>query len=147
LALAAFYGLCVPGVSSGKIKQTFPTTSLIPLTEAQRREYAGAIKDQDTAFRVKSDDHFVLVTTKESHCHVITGNGDTQAARDAFVVSLKNAGGVEEASLSSTENPGLLEVRGIIWTNPQHDGVVVGFTADKSGDKGFYAWAFGIHKD
>jgi hypothetical protein len=147
LALSVFFGLCVPGVSSGKIKQTMSTDLLVPLTSAERTEFAGAIKGEDAAFRVKSERYFVLVTTKGGHCHVLTGEGDTQAAKDSFLVSLKKAGGSEDIDLEPTKNPNLIEGRGIIWTNPQHDGVVVGFTADKVGDKGFYAWAFGIHKD
>lgn len=147
LALSAFFGLCVPGVSSGKIEQTMSTDVLVPLTPAERAKYAGAIEGEETAFRVKSEDHLVLLTTKGGHCHVITGNGDTESAKEAFVESLKKTGGSEDEDLASTRDPHLLEVRGIIWTKRQHDGVVVGFTADKAGDKGFYAWAFGIHKD
>ena len=120
---------------------------LIPLTNAEHHEFAGAIEGEDTAFRVKSDNHLVLLTTKVGHCHVLTADGDTQAARDAFLTSLKSAGGSEDEDMASIKDLTLLEVRGIIWTNPQHDGVVVGFTANKSGNKGFYAWAFGIHKD
>ena len=120
---------------------------LVPLSPHERTQYAGAIKGTDTAFRLKSERQFVLLTTKERHCHVITGNGDTQAAKQAFVESLRKVGGREDEDLASTRNRDLLEVRGIIWTKLQHDGVVVGFTADKAGDKGFYAWAFGIHKD
>jgi hypothetical protein len=145
LALTAFFGLCVPGVSNGKIEQKLPTAMLIPLTDAERHEYAGAIEGEDTAFRIKSDKYQILLTTKAGHCHVITSDGDTQSARDVFVSSLKVAGGNEE-DMGPT-NSALLEVRGIIWTTPQHDGVAVGFTADKIGNKGFYAWAFGIHKD
>jgi hypothetical protein len=120
---------------------------LVPLTAAERVEYAQAINGEDAAFRIKSDNHLVLLMTKVGHCHVLTADGDTQAAKDAFLTSLKSAGGIEDEDMVSTKDLTLLEVRGIIWTNPQHDGVVVGFTADNSGDKGFYAWAFGIHKD
>lgn len=147
LAISAFFGLCVPGTSSGKIEQTASSERLVPLTDSQRVEYAQAIAGEDKAFRIKSKDHVVLLTTKDGRCHVITSDGDTKAARLAFVASLEHAGGSEENDLASTENASFLEARGIIWTNPQHDSVVVGFTADKSGDKGFYAWAFGIHKD
>jgi hypothetical protein len=146
LALTAFFGLCVPGVSNGKIEQKVSTSLLVPLTDAERKEFAGASEGEDAAFRVKSEEHLVLVTTKGGHCHVVTADGDTQRAKDAFLESLKTAGGTEE-DMASTKPQGTLEVRGIIWVNPQHDGVVVGFSAEPSGDKGFYAWAFGIHKD
>jgi hypothetical protein len=145
LALTAFFGLCVPGVSNGKIEQTYPSDTMIPLTAAERVEYAGAIEGEDTAFRIRSDKHLVLLTTKAGHCHVITADGDTQIAKAAFLDALKAAGGSED-NLDQAEQTDL-KVTGIIWTRPLHDGVVVGFSAEKSGDTGFYAWTFGIHKD
>lgn len=145
MALTAFFGLCVPGVSNGIIKQTYPADSLVPLTAAERTEYVRAIEGEDATFRIKSDKYLVLLTTKAGHCHVVTTDGDPKFAEEAFLEALRAAGGSED-NLDQSEQPGLT-VTGIIWTKPSHDGVAVGFSAQKSGDTGFYAWAFGIHKD
>src|SRR5436309_14121201 len=96
LALSAFFGLCVPGVSSGKLEQTFPTDSLLPLTAQERQQFAGAIEGEDTAFRIKSEPYLVLLTTKRGYRHIITASGGTNDAQNTFRTKLRAAGGSEE---------------------------------------------------
>jgi hypothetical protein len=145
VALSAFFGLCVPGVSGGRIEQTVPTQSLLPLTSDERVQFAGAIDGEDAAFRFKSDLGLILVTTKDGACHVMTANGDIQSARDSFRSMLLANGGTETPLLPANTDPMALD--GVIWTNKPHDAVVVGFSSSNSGNSGFYAYAFGIHKD
>ena len=144
LALKALFGICVPGVSQGKLEQNFPPDLIIPLTNAEKVEYADAIKDDDLAYHIVSNDGFILMTTKGGFCRVITGEGNTADAERQFLAKLKEAGGHQD-SLGKPD-AGEELVNGVI---PLGGGDIVAlvFTAESNGNSGFFASAFGAHKD
>lgn len=144
IALNALFSLCVPGVSQGKLEQTFPTADILPLTDQERAAYADAIKDDDRSFRVRSSSGFVLVTTKGGFCRVIVGEEDGQKAADDFLAKLKTIGGHEDGI--SKDKDGYETIDGTI---PLGGGDIVAlvFTTQLNSNSGFFASAFGAHKD
>src|SRR5437868_6268010 len=94
LALSAVFDLCVPGVSSGQLKQTFPPELLAPLTANEKKDYAEAIEGQDRAYHILSDQGFILMTTKGGFCRIITADGSTEEAASQFRSLLKARNGV-----------------------------------------------------
>ncbi|MGA9795649.1 MAG: hypothetical protein WBQ17_08945 [Rhizomicrobium sp.] len=144
IALNALFGLCVPSVSQGKLEQTFPTADILPLTDKERAAYADAIKDDDRSFRARSSSGFVLVTIKGGFCRVIIGEDEGQKAADDFLAKLKIAGGHEDRVSKGKE--GYETIDGTI---PLDGGDIVAlvFTTRLNSNSGFFASAFGAHKD
>jgi hypothetical protein len=144
VALNALFGVCVPGVSQGKLEQSFPPDQIVPLTEAERTTYAEAIGNDDYAYHVLSPDGFILMTTKNGFCRVVIGEGSTEDAEREFLAKLEAAGGHRE--ILGKPEPGADLINGII---PLGGGDIVAlvFTAEKDGNSGFFASAFGAHKD
>jgi hypothetical protein len=144
LALNVLFGVCVPGVSQGKLQQSFPTGQIVPLTDTEKKTYADAIKDDDAAYHVLSNDGFVLMTTKGGFCRIITGEGNTADAGQQFLAKLKEAGGHDE-TLGKPE-PGEDLLNGIIALG-SGDIIALVFTAQSNSNTGFFVSAFGAHKD
>jgi hypothetical protein len=145
LALSALFEICVPGTSQGHLKETFPTDLLVPLTDQERIELADIIKDDDRAYHIRSDDGFILMTTKGGFCRILTQRGDTDEAAGEFRRKLQDAGGAEEPPLKPPE-PDMQLISGLIPLGGG-DSVAVVFSAQKSGNTGFFDSAFGVHKD
>jgi hypothetical protein len=144
VALSAVFGLCVPAVSLDKLPQTFSTKMVVPLTNEEKKRYAEAIGNDDRAFRIESDTGFVLMTVKGGFCRIITGEGNPESAAAEFRLRLKKAGGKEEQIVHHKSDS--LEITGVIpLTNK--DNVVVLFSAQKNSNSGFFASAFGVHRN
>ncbi|MEI9888291.1 MAG: hypothetical protein WDN08_17690 [Rhizomicrobium sp.] len=144
LALSALFDLCVPGVSQGQLEQKFPMALVVPLTDREKADYADAIKGDDQALRIQSDAGFILLSTKGGFCRIITAEGDVSAAAALFRTKLHAAGGVERPIASPA--PDGQQVDGFIGLKDGY-AVALVFTAEKAGDSGFFASAFGVHKD
>ena len=143
VALSAFFGLCVPATSQGKLEQTLPSALMVPLYVAEQVEYADAIKGGDRAYRVKSDAGFILLTTKGGACRVIIGEGDTDAAIDQFRQKLRAAHGREDKA--KMDDDGYFVINGVIPLT-EGDAVALVFTTRRNSKDGFFASAFGVHK-
>jgi hypothetical protein len=92
LAMSALFELCVPTVSAGTIPRTFPSELLVSLTKEEREENEVA-PDAD-AYRVQSDDGFILFEVGEPYCRIITADGDPAEAVAPFLRRLESMNGV-----------------------------------------------------
>jgi hypothetical protein len=95
IALSALFEWCVPAVTGGRVEQRFPIDLIVPLTKEQEVEYAAAIEDCDAAWRVISDDGFILLAMKQPFCRAITGDGNPKVALQRFRQRLAALGGRE----------------------------------------------------
>jgi hypothetical protein len=142
LALTAFFGMCVPGVSQGHLHQTFPADQAVALTRKEKKLYAEAVKGTDQAYRIRTDGGLILMMTKGGFCRVVTAKGDADAASLQFRQRLETAKG---SQLDTPPKAGWLQIAGTIPLSAG-DAVSLVFTGRKDSDKGFFMSAFGVHK-
>ena len=81
-AFCVLYGLCVPAVSDGEVRQTISDEFIVPLTEAERTAYAGVI--QGAPSRLLTDDGFFLVMDLGDSCAVAAMIEDARAVPERF---------------------------------------------------------------
>src|SRR5262245_28123229 len=93
VALSAFFQLCVPAVSGGNLKQSFPLGMLIALTDEEKEEYAEDLKETSEAWRVLTPDGFVLFLVQGYTRRILTSDGDSAEARAEFLKRLKSMNG------------------------------------------------------
>ncbi len=140
VALSALFQLCVPAVSGGNLKQSFPPDMLVALTDDEKEEYAEDLKETSEAWRVKAPDGFVLFLAQGYTRRILASDGDSAQARTEFLKRLKAMNGTVEGKFVPAPDA---ETLGTMIPVSETRSVAVSFTTYLTGDAtGFYASAF-----
>ncbi len=140
VALSALFELCVPAVSGGNLKQTFPPDMLVALTDDEKEEYADDLKETSEAWRVVAPDGFVLFLVMGHTRRILTGDGDSAEARAEFLKRLEAMKGAVANKFVPAPDA---ETLGAFVPVSETRSVAISFTTYLTGDAtGFYASAF-----
>ena len=97
VALSALFQLCVPAVSGGNLKQSFPPDMLIALTDDEKEEYAEDLKEASESWRVKTPDGLVLFFALGPTRRILSSDGDSAEAKTEFLKRLKAMNGAVDS--------------------------------------------------
>ena len=140
VALSAFFQLCVPAVSGGNLKQSFPPEMLIALTDDEKEEYAEDLKETSEAWRVVAPDGFVLFLALGPTRRILTSDGDSAEARTEFLKRLEAMNGAVGSKFVPAPDA---ETLAAFVPVSETRSVAISFTTYLTGDAtGFYASAF-----
>jgi len=140
VALSALFQLCVPAVSGGNLKQSFPPDMLIALTDDEKEDYAEDLKDTSEAWRIKAPDGLVLFLALGPSRRILAVDGNSAEARAEFLKRLKAMNGVVEGKFVPAPDA---ETLGTMIPVSETRSVAISFTTYLMDDAtGFYASAF-----
>ena len=140
VALSALFELCVPAVSGGNLKQSFPLEMLIALTDDEKEEFADDLKETSEAWRVAAPDSLVLFLVLGPSRRILAVDGNSAEAKTEFLKRLKAMNGAVESKFAPAPDA---ETLGAMIPVSETRSVAVSFTTYLTGDAtGFYASAF-----
>jgi hypothetical protein len=140
VALSALFQLCVPAVSGGNLKQSFPPEMLIALTDDEKEEFAEDLKETSEAWRVKAPDGLVLFLVLGPSRRILAVDGNSAEAKTEFLKRLKAMKGVVESKFVPAPDA---ETLGTMVPVSETRSVAISFTTYLTDDAtGFYASAF-----
>jgi hypothetical protein len=90
LALDVVFDWCVPAASEGRLRQSFPASSFLELTDEERKEFGDA--DWDECWRIDTDKGLILYSVTRSKHQINTCDCDPKTASASFINRLKSIG-------------------------------------------------------